>query len=61
VAVVAAPEWPGTSHPEGNASAMWLGFCGTNGISILTERQTVVAGVLQSDPADNVAFHVIVP
>ncbi len=45
----------------GNASAMFHGDCGTNGISVITERQSVSNGVLASNQADNVGFHVVVP
>jgi hypothetical protein len=59
-------DWPGTQSPEGNASAMFGGDCGANGISIRTQRQGIVQDInkvatLTSPNADDVSFHVVVP
>ncbi len=59
-AVVVSVDWSGTQGPEGAAEAMFLGTCGTNGITIVTERLSVSNGVLTSSDVNNISFHVIV-
>ena len=62
-AVALSVDWGLTSSPEGNATALFNGNCGPNGISIRTERQShsPVADNLISEEADDIGFHVVVP
>ena len=63
-AVAVSVDWLGTQDPEGNGRAMFAGSCGPNaeGIQVITERQiNTLDGVLVSNEADDVAFHVVVP
>jgi len=59
-AVAVSVDWVGTQGPEGTAEVMFLSNCGTNGISIITERLSVSNGVLTSSDVNNISFHVIV-
>ena len=64
-AIAVSVDWPGTQSPEGNASAMFGGDCGAAGISIRTQRQSIVQpfnseAILISPNADDVSFHVVV-
>lgn len=61
VSPVAMVDWNGTSDPEGAASVMFNGQCGTNGVGILTERVVLSGGILQAIAANDIAFTVIVP
>jgi len=59
VAVLAQPE--GGTANAGNQTAQWSGNCGANGVQVHTEEQSVSGGALVSQPANNVAFSVLVP
>lgn len=61
-AVAVSVDWTTTQDPEGNATAMIAGDCGTNGLRIVTERShNAQDGFLLADQADNIGFHVVVP
>lgn len=53
-------DWNATSDPEGNASAMAYRSCpSTHPVGVYTDRINPANGI--AGPADNVAFHVMVP
>ena len=60
VAVMAQAE--GGTANAGNDEAAWSGNCGTNGVQVTTEEQSVTeAGALVSTPVNTVSFNVLVP
>ena len=60
VAVMAQAE--GGTANAGNDEAAWSGNCGTNGVQVTTEQQSVNASnALVSTPVNTVSFNVLVP
>ncbi len=60
VAVLASPE--GGTANAGNDSALWSGSCGTNGVQVTTEEQSISGGTnLVSTKVNDISFNVLVP